>query len=197
MNLKKRLFKNQENVLFFKRLLNNPKALGAIVPSSKALTAMIAKQVCLKSSAYVVEVGAGTGRFTRGLLEAGLSPDRLFVVELDLELCAYLRLHFPTIHVIQGDATKLDDLLPEGVALNVETIISGIPLVNLNNEEQSNLIAAFKRILNPDGKIIQFTYSPVSPLPHIQFGLCAKRLGRVFRNLPPATVWSYKFAVDS
>jgi phosphatidylethanolamine/phosphatidyl-N-methylethanolamine N-methyltransferase len=185
--------KHQENILFLKRLLKNPKALGAVAPSSKALTEMVARQVCVKSKAYVIEVGAGTGRFTRGLLNAGLNPDQLIVIELDSELCTYLRAHFPHITVVEGDATQLDTLLPPHVVGHVETIISGIPLINLNKQEQTALIAAFQNTLSATGKIIQFTYGPLSPLSHKKLGLKATRLGHVLFNVPPATVWSYRF----
>lgn len=193
MTAKRPSSNHHENILFLKRLIKNPKALGAVAPSSKALAEMVARHVRVDQETYVVEVGAGTGRFTRGLLDAGLSADRLIVVELDRELCHYLRSNFPDITIIQGDATLLDQLLPPEVVCNVETIISGIPLINLNKEEQINLIEAFKNTLSPTGHIIQFTYGPVSPLSHKKLGLVATRLGHVFRNVPPATVWSYVF----
>ena len=189
----KRVSNRQENILFLKRLLKNPKALGAVAPSSKALAEMMARHVRVNDTSYVVEVGAGTGRFTRGLLDAGLDASRLIVIELDGELCLYLHNNFPSVMIIQGDALLLDQLLPAGVALNVETIISGIPLINLNKEEQLGLITAFQNTLSPTGHIIQFTYGPVSPLSHKKLGLTATRLGHVFRNVPPATVWSYTF----
>ena len=189
----KRVSNRQENILFLKRLLKNPKALGAVAPSSKALAEMMARHVRVNDTSYVVEVGAGTGRFTRGLLDAGLDASRLIVIELDGELCLYLQNNFPSVMIIQGDALLLDQLLPAGVALNVETIISGIPLINLNKEEQLGLITAFQNTLSPTGHIIQFTYGPVSPLSHKKLGLTATRLGHVFRNVPPATVWSYTF----
>jgi phosphatidylethanolamine/phosphatidyl-N-methylethanolamine N-methyltransferase len=187
-------YKKNEHVLFFKRLIKNPKALGAIMPSSKALAAMVAQHVDMEQESYVVEVGAGTGSFTRALLDAGLTPERLIVVELDAELCAYLHEQFPNITVLRGDATLLHKLLPSKVIGHTATIISGIPLINLNTSDQSKLIEAFKSVMSPHGNIIQFTYGPLSPLPHKKFGLKAKRLGFVLRNVPPATVWSFTAA---
>ena len=46
-------------------------------------------------SAPVLEIGAGTGAITQALLERGVSPERLFVIERDAELTAFLRNKFP------------------------------------------------------------------------------------------------------
>lgn len=192
----KRASKRHENMLFFKRLLKNPKALGAIAPSSKGLAKMIARHVIIDETSYVVEVGAGTGRFTRVLLEAGILEKNLIVIELDHELCVYLKKNFPGITIIQGDATKLHTLLADGVVKNVDTIVSGIPLINLSKEEQIDLFKSFQQTLSPEGQVLQFTYAPISPLSHKKLGLTATRLGLVFRNVPPATVWSYKFNIE-
>jgi phosphatidylethanolamine/phosphatidyl-N-methylethanolamine N-methyltransferase len=188
---KKMPSKNQENILFFKRLLKNPKALGAVVPSSVALAQMIAQNVILTEDGYVLEVGAGTGRFTSSLLEAGIPADRLFVIELDRELSHYLTQKFPYVTVINGDASKLDSLLPPHICSKIDTIISGIPLINLNKQEILGLVASFRDVMQPKGHILQFTYGPLSPLPHRKLGLKAKRVGSILMNMPPATVWSY------
>lgn len=192
----KRALIRHENMLFLKRLLRNPKALGAVAPSSKGLARMIARHVTIDESTYVVEVGAGTGRFTRFLLEAGVCATNLIVIELDSELCFYLKKNFPDLTIIQGDATKLHTLLPANVIKNVDTIISGIPLMNLNKDEQLNLFQAFKHTLSPSGQILQFTYAPISTLSHKKLGLTATRIGHVLRNMPPATVWSYRFCSE-
>ena len=184
--------KRDENVLFFKRLLKNPKALGAIAPSSPALSDFMCRHVEMSADMYVVEIGAGTGRFTRALLRYGVTPAQLYVVEMDPELCKFLTVHFPDVTVIEGDARHLKEILPPHVIGNVSTIISGIPLVNLSEKVQRRLVDACFSVLARAGQMLQFTYGPLSPLSSRKLGLHKKRLGHVLWNFPPAAIWAYK-----
>lgn len=184
--------KRDENLLFFKRLLKNPKALGAVTPSSLALSNFICRHVEATADSYVVEIGAGTGRFTRALLRYGIIPSQLFVVEMDPELCEFLTLHFPQVTVINGDASCLVEILPPHIIGKVSTVISGIPLVNLSSSLQAGIAEACFAVLAEGGQMLQFTYGPVSPLSSRKLGLNKKRLGHVLWNFPPAVIWSYK-----
>jgi len=186
--------KRDENLLFFKRLLKNPKALGALTPSSLALSNFICRHVEATPESYVVEIGAGTGRFTRALLLYGITPSQLFVVEMDPELCEFLTLHFPQVTVINGDASRLLEILPPHVIGKVSTVISGIPMVNLSASLQAGIIEACFAVLGEEGQMLQFTYGPISPLSSRKLGLHKKRLGHVLWNFPPAVIWAYKRA---
>lgn len=184
--------KRDENLLFYKRLLKNPKALGALAPSSLALSNFICRHVEATPDSFVVEIGAGTGRFTRALLRYGVAPSQLFVVEMDPELCNFLNKHFPQVTVINGDASRLLEILPPHVIGKVSTVISGIPLVNLSESLQAGIADACFAVLAEGGQMLQFTYGPVSPLSCRKLGLHKKRLGHVLWNFPPAVIWAYK-----
>ena len=128
---------------------------------------------------------------TRELLASGIPSDRLFVVELDPDLCAFLRRQLPGANVIQGDATQLRALLPADVPGKVRTVISGIPMVTLPLPLQRRMIDAWFDVMGPGGRMLQYTYSLVSPLPEARLGVRGRRCGIVMRNVPPAWVWSY------
>ena len=183
--------KYSENLLFLKRLIKNPRSLGAITPSSKALARFICRHIDYKEGDYVVEIGAGTGSFTRAILTSGVPSSKLIVVELDKELAQYLRINFPDVLVIHGNATILETLIPAYVIGNVQTIVSGIPMVNVPKNVQKEIIDSCFRILGEGGGILQFTYGPISPVSAQSFGFFAQKLGRVLQNFPPATVWRY------
>lgn len=186
------LKKQEEKVLFFKQLVKNPRSLGAIVPSSEALGTFISQQLTIQPGCYFVEIGAGTGSLTKALLQASMDPRCLYVVELDPMLAAYLRKHLPDdVTVITGDARDLENLLPPHIIGHVEAVISGIPMMNLNTQEQWDLIDASFRVMHLHGSFLQFSYSPLSPLPAKKLGLEKKRVGHVLKNFPPATVWRY------
>jgi phosphatidylethanolamine/phosphatidyl-N-methylethanolamine N-methyltransferase len=182
-----------ENLLFFKRLLKNPASVGAVVPSSLALSRFMCQHVeCHSKEEFVVEIGAGTGRFTQALLNQGLLVSQIIAVELDSELANFLRNRFPELIVIEGDATQLEKLLPSYVLGKVRTVISGIPMVNMPKDVQKEIVRSAFSILTDGGKFLQFTYGPVSPIPARSLGLVKKRLGHIFLNFPPATVWGYE-----
>lgn len=181
----------QERMLFLRKLLKNPKSVGAIVPSSKKLATFMAQ--CIHADEVIVELGAGTGGLTRALLDAGVKATNLVLFELDHDMCNLLRRKFPTLLVIEGNATELPTLLEAHAPhiQNVDVIVSGIPMVNLNFSEQNLIIEACFRILHQTGRFLQFTYGPLSPLPSKKWGLQAKRLGHVLKNVPPAVIWQY------
>lgn len=182
----------RENLVFWQRWVRNPFRLGAVLPSSQALVKAVAHQVDLSANEYVVELGAGTGRVTRALLNRGIGKSQLFVLEIDPVLCSYLREAFPGVNVIQGDAADLPRLLPEKALGSVAVIVSGIPMVSLPARKCEAIIEACFAVMRRSGRFLQFTYGPASPLPAQKLGLSKQRLGRVYRNFPPATIWSYQ-----
>lgn len=183
----------QEEVLFFRRWLANPLAVGALLPSSPFLARVVARHVLMeRPDDVVVEMGAGTGSVTEALLKAGLPPERLFVVEIDADMCAYLRKHFPTAQVINGDGGKLREILPSKWHGKVSTVISGIPMITLPDDLQAKLIRSWLGELRPGGRLLQYTYSLISPIPQKKFGLSCRRAGMTFLNVPPASVFKYE-----
>lgn len=180
-----------EELLFLRRWLANPGKVGAVLPSSAALGRLVARNVARRPGEWVVELGAGTGTVTRVLLESGIPADRLVVVEIDPDLCAFLRRELPRARIVQGDATALRALLPEGAPGHVGTIVSGIPMLTLPPDLQRRMVEAWIDVMPPGGRLLQYTYSLLSPLPAARLGLAGRRCGIVMRNLPPAWVWSY------
>lgn len=187
-----RSLKSHENVLFLKRLMKNPRSLGAVVPSSRKLGEFICRHVDWDDQDYILEVGAGTGRFTQCLLESGVPPEKLIVVELDTELFHYLQRKFPQVLVLHGSAGDLEFLLPKGAIKKVRTIVSGIPMVNLSKDLQRSILDACFAVASSEATFLQFTYRPLSPIPAKEFQLEGYHLGTVFLNFPPATVWRFR-----
>jgi phosphatidylethanolamine/phosphatidyl-N-methylethanolamine N-methyltransferase len=46
--------------------------------------------------------------------------------------------------------------------------------------------------LAPGGCLLQYSYSPISPIPAKKLGVDARLVRFVVRNLPPATVWRFR-----
>ena len=183
--------KTEERILFFRRWLANPLRVGSIIPSSSALAQLVASHIQRGADDYIVELGAGTGAITRGLLAAGLPEDRLVLVELDPAMASVLAKQFPGVQMIVGDATKLPEILPARIHGHIGTVISGLPVLGRPLEFQQAIVDAAFAVVNPGGPMLQYTYSPISPLPRKRLGLTGKLLGWATNNLPPASVWRF------
>ena len=176
--------------LFFRRWLANPLQMGSIVPSSPALCRRVVAQTRCGEDEIIVELGAGTGVVSRALLESGLPPERLYVVEIVPDMADHLRRSLPGVNVVQGDARRLPHLLPEEFHGRIGTVIVGIPLVLLPLAEQRRFIDAIEAV-SPGSGFILYTYCFTSPLPWKKHALVPKREAWTPMNIPPASVWRY------
>ena len=176
--------------MFFRRWMANPLQMGSIIPSSPTLCRAVVAQVRRTPDQFVVELGAGTGVVSRELLNSGVPPEKIYVVEIVPTMANHLRRVLPGVNVIQGDARVLGDLLPAHVHHNIGTVICGIPLVLLPTSEQTRFIDAVEAVA-PGRGFLHFSYCFGSPLPAKQHRLVAKREAFTTKNFPPASVWRY------
>lgn len=183
--------------LFLKRWLRRPFAVGAVVPSGRLLAeavARVTKTVLEGRSGHVVELGAGTGEVTKALLASGIAPDRLALVERDPELAVFLRRHFPALRVIEGDAARLPRLLADHGVTSVAAVVSSLPLLSLPAAVVNGIIGGVFEALPRGAALVQFTYGPKSPVPRAlreRLQLDGMRGKRIWRNVPPAVVWTF------
>jgi phosphatidylethanolamine/phosphatidyl-N-methylethanolamine N-methyltransferase len=180
-----------DNLRFLRALIARPKHVGAVAPSSRALARAIARQVDPARPGPVLELGPGTGVITAAILERGIAPERLTVIEYDAEFAAAIAARFHGVHVIQGDAFDLGRTLGSRHAEPLAGIVSGIPLLNFPMPRRQAYVAALTERLAPGAVLAQFSYgmhAPVVPPPGHSV-ICA---ARVWANLPPARVWVYR-----
>ena len=161
------------------------------MPSSPALGRRVAAQIRCAADEVVVELGAGTGAISRALLDGGLPPERLVVVEIVPEMARHLARSLPGVTVIEGDAFTLSEALPAALHGKVGTAICGIPLVLLPLAQQRRFVAAVEAVA-PGRGFLLYSYCITSPLPARRLGLTARREAWTPLNLPPASVWRYQ-----
>lgn len=181
--------------LFFRRWLANPLQMGSVAPSSPALCRRIAALATRGPGEAVLELGAGTGVVSRALLDAGVPPERLLVVEIVPDMAEHLRRALPGVDVLCGDAFDLARVVPERWHGRIGTAICGIPLVLLPVAEQRRFVQAVESVA-PGRGFLLYTYCITSPLAHRRLGLAARREAWTARNLPPASVWRYRNGED-
>ncbi len=177
--------------LFILRALRNPRQLGAVAPSSQRLGALLAVHANMDDHSPIVELGGGSGSLTRALVKAGIAPSRIYVIELDPALASYLKGALPQVNVIHGNAAELGQILPPHVIGQVHRVVSGLPMINMPENVRRQILNSCFEIMAPGGAYLQYTYSPRSSINAKAYKLKKKRLGTVFLNIPPATVWKY------
>lgn len=184
--------------LFLKRWLRRPFATGAVVPSGRLLAEAMAqatRTVLEGRAGYVVELGAGTGEVTKALLAAGLAPERLVLVERDPEFATFLRRHFSGPRIVEGDAARLPRLLADHGIAPIAAVVSSLPLLSLPAEVVNGIVTGVFEALPRGTALVQFTYGPKPPVPHAlreRLHLEGTRGRRIWRNVPPAVVWTFK-----
>ena len=183
--------------LFLKRWLRRPFAMGAVVPSGRLLAEAMAQAAvgALEGRpGHVVELGAGTGEVTKALLAAGIAAERLALVERDPELAVFLRRRFPGPRIIEGDASRLPQLLADHGVTAVAAVVSSLPLLSLPAGVVNGIVEGAFEPLPRGGALIQFTYGPTPPVPRAlreRLHLVGAHGRRIWRNVPPAVVWTF------
>jgi phosphatidylethanolamine/phosphatidyl-N-methylethanolamine N-methyltransferase len=187
----KKPIKLGDEAKFLLNWIESPLKTGSVIPSSKELAAKMAASVDLSQDGLVIELGPGTGPVTQALLDRGLDRARLVLVEYSSDFVKLLRERFPGVTVIQGDAYGLDKTLEAYIGKPIIGIVSSLPLLTRPEVERSKLLDIALAMLTPGTPFVQFTYSNTSPVP-LTNRFEAKMSRRVWRNIPPARVWTYR-----
>jgi phosphatidylethanolamine/phosphatidyl-N-methylethanolamine N-methyltransferase len=176
--------------MFFRRWMANPLQMGSVIPSSPALCRRLVAQVRRAPDEAVLELGAGTGVVSRALLDSGVPPERLYVVEIEPTMARHLRQVLPGVNVIEGDARALSELIPAELHGRVGSVICGIPMVLLSLADQQKLVSEIEKVA-PGRGFLHFSYCVTSPLSESKLRLAAFRAAWTPLNFPPASVWRY------
>ncbi|WP_342361158.1 class I SAM-dependent methyltransferase [Terrarubrum flagellatum] len=176
--------------MFLRSWAADPLRVAAVAPSGEALADIITREVDQRSG-HVIELGPGTGVFTRKLLKRGVDPRDLTLIENGSEFAICLQARFPNARVLWMDAARLKGLDLENRAA-VGAVVSGLPLLSMTPRQVMSILDGAFSHLRTDGAFYQFTYAARCPVPQPildRLGLRATLVGRTFRNIPPASVY--------
>ena len=163
--VEKKPLRLDDEMQFIRSWMEKPLRTGAVMPSSKALARVMARYVDPQSTGPVIELGPGTGPVTEALVERGVDPARLVLVEFNPDFCRLLRTRYPAATVVQGDAYRLRRLLEGTLREPAAAVVSGLPLMTKPLRTRLRLIADALPILGPHAPFIQFTYAMMPPIP--------------------------------
>ena len=181
-----------DEVQFIRSWIEKPLRTGAVMPSSKALARTMARHVDRASDGPVIELGPGTGPVTAALVERGIEPSRLVLVEFNSDFCRLLRKRYPEATVVQGDAYRLRHLIESNLEQPAAAIVSSLPLLTKPLRSRLRLMADVVGLMQPKAPFIQFTYGLVPPIPKTLSSISAEASNLIWLNLPPARVWVYR-----
>jgi phosphatidylethanolamine/phosphatidyl-N-methylethanolamine N-methyltransferase len=181
-----------DEVRFLRSWIEKPLHVGAVMPSSRMLARAMAEYVNPNDTAPVIELGPGTGAITNGLIQRGVDPSRLVLVEYNPSFCALLKERYPQATIVQGDAYSLRDTLRNALKTPASAIVSGLPLVTKPMAVRLKLLREALALAAPNAPFIQFTYSVAPPIPKSLPGVRTQASERIWLNLPPARVWVYR-----
>ena len=193
---KKKVHRLDDEVRFIRSWIERPLSTGAVTPSGKILARTMARYVDPNSIGPVVELGPGTGPVTEALVEAGVNPARLVLVESNPAFCRILRARYPDATLVQGDAYGVRRLLETLLLQPAAAMVSGLPLITKPVRMRLRLIRDAFDLMVPGAPFVQFTYAVASPLPKRFGGFSIEASERIWMNIPPARVWVYRKSDD-
>jgi phospholipid N-methyltransferase len=195
----------RDHLQLFGKFLRHPRTVGAVAPSSAILARTMVLGVGSCPDERVVELGPGTGSFTRAIVANLGLGGRLLAIDVDQAFVDGIHRRWPTVDCVCASAEMLPELAAARGLMPVDRIISGLPFASLPEPITRGILEAIERTLKPGGEFTTFQYVHAYRLPPAAAFRreLTQRLGAppsevlVVRNVPPARVLSWKRRVPS
>lgn len=187
----------RDRARFLAAFVRRPFDTGSITPSSAYLAEAMVEGMNIPEADTVVELGPGTGVFTR-VIEQQLKPGAHFLsFEINSELAERLKGRFPRVQVISDSVENIRKHLDAAGCPHVSATVSGLPWAAFSTERQMTLLDATIGAMKPGGRFATFAYSHAAWLPagrrfrelldsrfkHVETSKV------IWRNTPPAFVY--------
>ncbi|KPF47380.1 phospholipid N-methyltransferase PmtA [Rhizobium sp. G187] len=192
MRLKQRFEqKFDEEIRFFKGMMQGPKTVGAIAPTSSVTARKMASVVEPRSGLPVLELGPGTGVITKQILARGVPAEKIVSIEYSKDFYQRLTQDYPGVHFIHGDAFDIDNTLGALAGQTFDSVISAVPLLSFPMQARISLLEKLLDRLPAGRPVVQITYGPVSPIVANPDRYHIQHFDFIVRNIPPAQLWIY------
>jgi phosphatidylethanolamine/phosphatidyl-N-methylethanolamine N-methyltransferase len=184
---------------FLREFVRDPLHTASVTPSSRALAAAMTQALPVTGEPVVVELGPGTGAFTRAIQERTGGQTRHVAVELNAGWADLLTQRYPKVDVVRADARELPRLLADRGIESVDAVVSGLPWVAYApGPDGRGLHTLIVEALASTGVFTQFGYSWTRWMPPARRQLADLRAHfaevatsrTVWRNVPSAVVYT-------
>lgn len=191
-----------EAMVFVREFLLAPLRTASVVPSSRTLATRMVQplrdRVGNERAPVVLELGPGTGAFTRVIGEVAPPGSRQVAVEVNPVLAEHLARRHPQVQVINGSVGDLAAIMADHGIGSVDLVVSGLPWQCFAGPAGPRLIGSIAEVLAPTGAYTQFTYTwtKFTPPARRQHRMLRDRFGHVhvsstvLKNFPPAFVYT-------
>ena len=193
---------------FLRQFFRDTRNTGSIMPSSPALARPMVHGIATGAPQRWLEVGPGTGPFTRALLAAKRPGDRLVIVELSKDFCVRLDADIlaPWKRANPGQAAEVvlinapieDAKLEPGF----DHVVCGLPFNNFPPELVERIMVQLRELIRPGGSLRYFAYvgartlrdgrgalrgaAPLAAIEERVLAGCTRTSDVVMANIPPA-----------
>jgi phospholipid N-methyltransferase len=131
----------KETAAFLKAFINDPLAVGSVVPSSTAAGEAMAFNIAPHQGSIVLEVGCGTGAFTEAIAKKLPDQKSYLGIEINHDLTEILRARFPALKFVNGDAREATKIHQQSDLGKVKYIISGLPFASLPKDVSEKVLS--------------------------------------------------------
>ncbi|GAA0243044.1 SAM-dependent methyltransferase [Cryptosporangium japonicum] len=188
---------DSDTMPFVREFVRDPFGVASVVPSGGALARRVTAPVAASGEPVVVELGPGTGAFTRSIQAALGGRGRHVALEVNTQFTGLLAARFPGVDVVGADARNLVEVLGGLGIKRADVVVSGLPWAAFRPARQTEILGAIAGALRPEGAFTTFAYV------HARWSGPARRFRRlldtrfeevvvgrtVWANLPPALVY--------
>jgi phosphatidylethanolamine/phosphatidyl-N-methylethanolamine N-methyltransferase len=183
----------RHNGRFLSTFFSERKQVGAVAPSSRFLVKSMCDKIDFENSKVILELGPGTGVFTKEILKRALPDATIILLELNENFYKLLKETFtdPRVEVLYRSADEIDVVLKERNIEKVDAILSSLPLTVIPAEVKEKIVSQSYAALKVGGTYVQYQYSlNAKKLLTATFGKL--KMGFVAINVPPAFVYLAK-----
>jgi phospholipid N-methyltransferase len=148
------LEKLAEKLSFFVQFIRSPSVIGSVFPSSARLIASMCRQIpdfdANDKPRRILEIGAGTGPITEGIIRKMKANDQLVLVEFEPALCDILRDKFggmKNVTIYEGS------ILDFTSAEKFDVTISALPLTSFTSTLAAGSLEKYKELTKEGGYV--------------------------------------------
>ncbi len=180
--------------VFFKGFVENPRMVGAILPSSPAVVKAMLERVDWQNTKLFVEYGPGVGTFCQPVLDRLPRDGELVVIDTNPLFVDYLRktITDSRFHAVLGSAEDVEEIIRSLGHEKADYVLSGLPFSTLPDGVAPAIANATARVVRKGGAFLTYQYTGVARdysrkfFPRVEKDIC-------FLNVPPCFLgWAWQ-----